>query len=67
MKARSALGGVYGYYRLNYGSQKGLEFWEDHLAKKANELNVHDLFDLFNGFDYNRTLHRSHFKEKIES
>jgi len=28
MTSRHAMGAVYGYYRMNQGTEEGLEFWE---------------------------------------
>lgn len=40
MTARHAMGGLYGYYRSNQGTQYGVDFWENHLQKLSADLHV---------------------------
>ena len=37
MTARHAMGGLFGYYRSNQGTQYGVDFWEENMLKNVNE------------------------------
>ena len=65
MTSRHAMGGVYGYYRLNQGTRNGVDFWEDHLEKNSSNLHIQDIAELAESFSMNRTLPREHFRQRL--
>jgi hypothetical protein len=67
MTARHCMGGLYGLYRLNQGTQAGIEFWEEQMVPLAEYLHVQDVCELLEGFSLNRTLPRSHMRDKLQT
>lgn len=59
------MGGLYGYYRSNQGTQFGVDYWEEHLQKNSQGLHVQDITELCDGFALNRTIPREHFRRKL--
>ena len=64
---RHAFGGVWAYYRTSWGTPTGLRFWENLLETNMSHLHIYEILELTEAFNCNLTLHRNHFRQKLNT
>lgn len=67
MSARVAYGALYSYYKTNQGTRFGIDFWESILEDHIEHLHVAEVWNLMIAFRDNRSLHRDHFRNLLDT
>jgi hypothetical protein len=58
---------VCAYWKTNLGQAWALKFWENHLKKESEHLHVQEIVELCQSFRENRTHHRDHMRQLLNS